>query len=72
MSGLGVVHLVYKALRDLQGRYNLCTHSLIPLYGYYFGELYISIQQVYENPVGFRLLSTVWCSALGGIGVVHL
>ena len=72
MSGLRVVHLLYNALRDLPGRYNLCTHNLSALFGYYFGELYISVQQVYENPVGFRLLSTVWCITVGGLGVVHL
>ena len=60
MIGLGVVHPVYYALRDLLGRYNLCTHNLSALFVYYFGELYISVQQVYENAVGFRLLSTVW------------
>ena len=60
MTGLGVVHLVYNVLRDLPGRYNFCTHSLRALFGYYFGALYRSVQQVYENTVGFRLLSTVW------------
>ena len=59
MSGLGVVHMVYNALRDLPGRHNLCTHSLGALFGYYFGELYRSVQQVYDNVVGFRLLSVV-------------
>ena len=59
VSGLGVVHLVYNALRDLPGRYNLCTHSLSALFGSYFGELYRSVQQVYENSVRCRLLCTV-------------
>ena len=72
MSGLGVVHLLYNALRDLPGRYNLCTHNLSALYGYHFGELYISVQQVYEDAVGIRLLSTVWCTTVGGLGFVHL
>ena len=60
MSGLGVVHMVYNALRDLPDRHNLCTHSLSVLFGYYFGELYRSVQQVFENVVGFRLLYIVW------------
>ena len=60
MSDLGVVHLVYNALRDLPGRYNFCTHSLSALFGYYFGELYRSVQQVYENALGCRLFHTVW------------
>ena len=60
VSGLGVVHLLYNALQDLTGRCNLCTHSLSALFAYYFGELYRSVQQVYENAVGCRLLQTVW------------
>ena len=59
MSGLEDVNLLYNVLRDLPGRCNLCTHSLSALFGYYLGELYISVQQVYENVVGFRLLSMV-------------
>ena len=59
MSGLGVIYLLYNALRDLPGRYNLCTHSLSALFGYYFRELYRSVQQVYENAVACRLLHTV-------------
>ena len=31
VSGLGVVHLVYNALRHLPSRYSLCTHSLTQL-----------------------------------------
>ena len=60
MSDLGVIHLVCNTLRDLPGRHNFCTHSLSALFGYYFGELHISVQQVYENIVGFRLISMVW------------
>ena len=60
VSGLGVVNLLYNVLRDLPGRYNLCTRSLSALFGYYLGELYRSVQQVYENVVGFKLLSIVW------------
>ena len=72
MSSLGVVHLVYNAVQDLQSRYNLCAHSLSALFGYYIGKLYRSVQQVYENAVGFRLFSTVWSTAMRGLGVVHL
>ena len=59
MSGLVVVHVLYNAIRDLPGRYNLCTHSLSALFGYYLGELCRSVQRVYKNVVGFRLLSMV-------------
>ena len=59
MSGLIVVDPMYNELRDLPDRCNLCIHNLSALFGYYFGELYISVQQVYENGVGFRLLSMV-------------
>ena len=59
VSGFGVVHLLYNALRDLPSRCNLCTHSLRALFRYYFGELYRFVQQVYDNVVGFRLLSMV-------------
>ena len=51
VSGLGVVHLLYNALRDLPGRYNLCTYILSALFGCYFTELYRSVRQVYENAV---------------------
>ena len=60
MSGLVVVHVLYNALRDLPGRYNLCTHNLSALFVYYFGELYRSGKEVYKNVVGFRYLSMVW------------
>ena len=60
VSGFGVVHLLYNALRDLPGKCNLYTHSISALLAYYFGELYGSVQQVYENAVGCTLLQTVW------------
>ena len=60
MTGLAFVHLVYNILRYLPGRHNLYTHSLSVLFECYFGELYRSVQQEYENVVGFRLLSMVW------------
>ena len=57
MSGLGVVHLVYKALRALQVWCTLYTHSLIELFGFYFGEPYQSVQEVYENAFRCRLFA---------------
>ena len=60
VGSIGVVHLLHYALQYLPGRYNLCAHSLSVLFGSYFGELYRSVQQVYENVVSFRLLSMVW------------
>ena len=59
MSGLGVVQLVYNALRDFSGRYSLCTHSLSELFGSDFGELYRYVQKVYKNDVHCRLLYMV-------------
>ena len=72
MSVLGVVQLVYNALRDVPGRYSLCTHSLSELFGSYFGELYRYVQKVYENAVHCRLLYMVGCTAVSGLGVVQL
>ena len=57
---------MHSVLPDLPVRYNLCTHSLSVLFGYHFGELCISVQQVYENAVGFRFLSTVRLTAMRG------
>ena len=54
VGSLRVIHLVYSVLRVLPGRYNLCTHSLRALFGFYFGELYRSVQQVYEITVSCR------------------
>ena len=51
VSSMGVVHLVYIALRYFAGKYNLGTHSIRALFASYFGELYRSVQQVYDNPV---------------------
>ena len=72
MSGLIVIHLLYNSLRYLPCRYSLCTHSLSATFGSYFGELYRSVQQVYENGVGFRLFSMVLRTDVNGLGVVHL
>ena len=60
MSGLGDIQLVYNALRDLPGRYSLCTHSLTQLYLSDMWEVYSFVQGVYENAVHCRLLCTVW------------
>ena len=49
MSGQGVVHLVYKVLRDLLVWYSLYTNSLNALFGSDFMEPYKSVQEVYEN-----------------------
>ena len=49
MSGLGVVHLLHKVLRDLPVWYRLYTHSLSALFLSDFGEPYKSVQEVYEN-----------------------
>ena len=53
--GLGVIHLVYNALRDFPGGYSLCTHSLSELFGSDLGELYRYVQKVHENTVCYRL-----------------
>ena len=54
-SNIGLVHLLYEALRDLPVRYYLCTHSLSELFGSDFGELYRYVQKVYENAVHYGL-----------------
>ena len=54
-SDIGLVHLLYEALRDLPVRYYLCTHSLSELSSSDFGELYRYVQKVYENVVNYRL-----------------
>ena len=59
MYGLGVIHLVYNALRDFPGRYSLHTHSLSELFGSEFGELYRYVQKVYENAARCRLFNMV-------------
>ena len=60
VSSLGVVHLLYKVLRDLPVWYRLYTHSLSAQFGSEFGKPYESLQEVYENGVHCRLLSTAW------------
>ena len=72
VSGVGLVHLVYNALRDLP----VCIQFIYTAYGsctvYQFREPYGSIQHVYEIAVCCRLLSTTWCSAVSGVGLVYL
>ena len=52
---IGLVYLLYEALRDLPVWYYFCTHSLSELFGSNFGHLYRTVQQVYENAVCCRL-----------------
>ena len=59
MSGLAVIPLVYNALRDVPGRYCLCTHSLSEMFGPEIGELYRYVQKVYENAVSCGLLYVI-------------
>ena len=49
MSGLGVIHLLYKVLRDLPVWYRLYTNSLSALLASDFGNPYKPVQEVYEN-----------------------
>ena len=60
MSGLGVVHLLYKVLRDLPVWYRLYTNSLSALLGSDFGKPYKSVPELYENAVCVTLYSTTW------------
>ena len=72
VSGVGLVHLVYNAIWDLPS----CIQFINLAYGsctlYQFRELYRSIQHVYEIAVSYRLLTTTWCSAVSGTGLLHL
>ena len=72
MSSLGVIHLVYNALRDFPGRYSFCTHSLSELFGSDFGELYRYVQKVYENTVRCRLFAMDWGTPVSDIVLVYL
>ena len=57
MSGLGVVHLVFKVQRVLPV-FVVCTHSLIELFTCDLGELYKSVQELYENDIHCTLYYT--------------
>ena len=72
MSGLGVVHLLYKVLRDLPVWYRLYTHSLSALFLSDFGEPYKSVQELYENAIYCTLYSTALRTSVRGLGVIHL
>ena len=72
MSGLGVIHLVYKAQRALPVFCSLCTHSLIELFESEFGEPYKSVQEMYENAFHCRLFAMACGTSVRGLGVVHL
>ena len=50
----------------------ICVHTISALFRSYFGELYGSVQQMYENTFHWRLLCTVYQTALSGLGVVHV
>ena len=58
MSGLEVIHLVYKVERALPVFCSLYTHSLIEPFKSDFGEPYKSVQEVYQNGVHCRLFYT--------------
>ena len=60
MSGLGVVHLVYKVQQAIAVWCSLYTHSLIEFFGSDFGEPYKSVQEVYENAFHCRLFVIAW------------
>ena len=60
MSGLGVIHLVYKVQRVLPVWCSFYTHSLIELFGSDFGEPYKSVQEVYKNAFHCRLFAMAW------------
>ena len=57
MSGLGVVHLVYKVQRPLPVWRSLYTHGLTELFGSDFGEPYKFVQEEYENAFYCRLFA---------------
>ena len=57
MSGLGVLHLVYKVQRALPVFCCFYTHSLIELFESYFVEPYKSVQELYENLFSCRVLA---------------
>ena len=72
MSGLGVVHVVYNALRDHPGRYTYCSHGRSELFGSEFREMYRYVQKVFENDVHCRLFAMDWGTPASDIGLVHL
>ena len=69
VSGVEVIHLVYNALWHL----TVCIQFIYTAYGsctpYKFREPHRSLQRVYEI---VRFLATTWCSAVSGVGLVHL
>ena len=60
VSGLGVVHLLYKVLLDLPVWYSLYTQSLVSMFRSDLGEPYKSVLEVYENTFSCRFFSTSW------------
>ena len=53
-----VVHLVYKEQRDLTVWYTFHIQTYRNCKSFDFGEVYRSVQQVYENAVSCRLFDT--------------
>ena len=72
MSGVGLVHLVYNALRDLPVCIQFMYTAYVSCTAYEFREPHRSLQRVYEIAVCFRLLATTWSIAVSGVGLVHL
>ena len=72
MNILGVEHVVYNTLRDLPGRYSLCTHSLTQLYLSDILKVYRYVQRVHKNSVQCRLFAINWGTAVIDIKLVHL
>ena len=72
VSGVGLVHLVYNAQRDIP----VCIKFIYTAYGsctpYVFMEPRRSLQRVYEIVVCFRLLAMTWCSIVSVDGLIHL
>ena len=60
MSGLGVVHLLYKVLQDLPVCYRLYTNSVSALFRSDFGEPYKSVQEVHKKAFHFRMFDIAW------------
>ena len=72
VSGVGLLHLLYNALRDL----SVCIQFIYTAYScctvYQFREPYRSIQHVYEIVVCCRLLAMTWCITVSGVRLEHL
>ena len=58
MSGLGVVHLLYKV--GPPTLVQLFTHTSMEMFGSDIGEPYKSVQELYENAFHCRLFDMAW------------